>query len=224
MTEGMIMANESQNESSMPRRKFLTLSAATVGAVGSLGAAPAAEFAHAHSHQSTGVKAARALGRRGRRAYNSDYAGEYLNQVAFPLGGIGAGMICLEGTGALSNVSLRNHPEVFHEPCIFAAVSVKGKPADARVLEGPVPARKVFGPGGTGNGAAGTTFGLPRYAAARFKARFPFSTVALTEPSLPLQVEITGWSPFEPGDPDNSSLPVAALEYRFTNRAKAPLE
>ena len=37
------MANESHNESAMPRRKFLQLSAATMGAVGSLGAAPAAE-------------------------------------------------------------------------------------------------------------------------------------------------------------------------------------
>jgi hypothetical protein len=35
---------------------------------------------------------------------------------------------------------------------------------------------------------------------------------------------LTGWSPFEPGDADNSSLPVAALEYRFTSRAKTPLE
>ena len=45
------------------------------------------------------------------------------------MGGIGAGMICLEGTGALSHVSLRNRPEVFNEPLIFAALCVKGKSA-----------------------------------------------------------------------------------------------
>jgi len=28
--------------------------------------------------------------------FNSVYKGERLNQVAFPMGGIGAGMICLE--------------------------------------------------------------------------------------------------------------------------------
>ena len=38
------------------------------------------------------------------------------------MGGIGAGMICLEGTGALSHVSLRNKPDVFNEPCVFAAI------------------------------------------------------------------------------------------------------
>jgi uncharacterized protein (DUF608 family) len=208
----------------MPRRKFLRLSAATVGALGSLGATPAAESGHGPSQPRSGTRAARALSRRGRHAYDSEYAAQYLNQVAFPLGGIGAGMICLEGTGALSHVSLRNRPEVFNEPCVFAAVSVKGKRPEARVLEGPVPARKLFGSPGTGNGAGGSTYGLPRFANATFKTRFPFGVVTLGDPQLPLSAEITGWSPFEPGDPDNSSLPVAALEYRFTNRGKSPLE
>ena len=208
----------------MPRRQFLTLSAATMGAVGSLGAASAAELEHAPDRHTTGVKTARATGRRSRRGYNAEYTGENLNQVAFPMGGIGAGMICLEGTGALSHVSLRNHPDVFNEPCVFAAISVKGQRPVARVLEGPVPARKLFGAGGTGNGAAGTAYGLPRFTAASFKTRFPFGVITLTDPQVPLAVEITGWSPFEPGDADNSSLPVAALEYRFTNRSKSAIE
>jgi hypothetical protein len=32
--------------------------------------------------------------------YNDIYTGDYLNRVAFPIGGIGAGMFCLEGGGA----------------------------------------------------------------------------------------------------------------------------
>ncbi len=54
---------------------------------------------------------------------------EFLEVSAATLGGVGAGMICLEGTGALSHVSLRNKPEVFNEPCMFAAIAVKGKSA-----------------------------------------------------------------------------------------------
>ena len=208
----------------MPRRKFLGLSAATMGALGALGAAPAEESGHGADQHRSGPRPARASSRHGRRAYNSEYAGEYLNRVAFPLGGIGAGMICLEGTGALSHVSLRNHPDVFNEPCVFAAISVKGKRPAARVLEGPVPGRKLFGAAGTGNGAGGTTYGLPRFANATFRTHFPFGVVTLADPQVPLSVEITGWSPFEPGDADNSSLPAAALEYRFTNRSKGPVE
>ena len=54
--------------------------------------------------------------------FNSVYNGEYLNRVAFPIGGIGAGMFCLEGTGAISHVSVRNHPDVRNEPFIMAAL------------------------------------------------------------------------------------------------------
>ena len=57
-----------------------------------------------------------------------------------------------------------------------------------------------------------------------FRTRFPFATVTLHDKTMPLDVEITGWSPFEPGDADASSLPVAALEYRFTNTSAAPVE
>jgi hypothetical protein len=42
------------------------------------------------------------------RKYNSPYTGEYLNRLAFPIGGLGAGMFCLEGTGAISHMSVRN--------------------------------------------------------------------------------------------------------------------
>ena len=31
--------------------------------------------------------------------YNSAYTGDNLNRIAFPMGGMGAGMFCLEGTG-----------------------------------------------------------------------------------------------------------------------------
>jgi len=163
------------------------------------------------------------------RTYNSTYQGEHLNHVAFPLGGIGAGMICLEGTGALSHVSVRNRPAVFNEPLMFSALHVKGQPNAARLLEGPVPSWKVFFPWGktywgAGNGGAGKDYGLPHCAGAEFRARFPFGVVKLTEPTIPLEMEITGWSPFVPGDADSSSLPVAALEYRFVNPTEEPVE
>jgi uncharacterized protein (DUF608 family) len=32
--------------------------------------------------------------------FNGSYTEQHLDRVAFPLGGIGAGMVCLEGTGA----------------------------------------------------------------------------------------------------------------------------
>ncbi len=154
------------------------------------------------------------------RNFNAPYTGEYLNRVAFPLGGIGAGMVCLEGSGALSHVSVRNRPDVFNEPLMFAALCIKGGGGGgnvARVLEGPVPGWKIFGPAGTGNGGHGKNYGLPRMLNAKFSARFPFGSVGLDDARMPVAVGINAWSPFIPGNADDSSLPVAALEYTIRN-------
>ncbi|RPI22195.1 MAG: hypothetical protein EHM61_22860 [Acidobacteria bacterium] len=170
-----------------------------------------------------GASAAQLKERAGKRDNNSPYRGLHLNRIAFPIGGIGAGMICLEGTGAFSHFSLRNKPDIFNEPCTFAAVSVKGLEKGAKVLEGPVPEWKIFGMKGTGNGAGGTSYGFPRFQEAEFEARFPFAFVRLSDPDIPIRVLLTGWSPFIPGDADSSSLPVGGFEYEFENTANREL-
>ena len=184
-------ASEKSNRAQITRREALTACAATA-----VGAALPAGGATRNSQISAGP----ATETEGEPF--GEYSGERLSRVAFPLGGMGAGMICLEGTGALSHFSLRNRPEIFNEPCTFAAICVKGSPHVARVVEGPVPGWKLFGQPGTGNGARGTSFGLPRFRKAQFSVRFPFGTVKLCDPDVPVEVEITGWSPFEPGDTD----------------------
>ena len=131
------MAGKPQSPKSPRRRAFLAGSVATVGTLGSVGSGEARQT---RAGNEGGAQTP------SERAYNGPYQGEHLSRVAFPLGGMGAGMICLEGTGALSHVSLRNQPDVFNEPCVFAAICVKGAPNLARVLEGPVPGWKLFGP------------------------------------------------------------------------------
>ncbi|HEY4207803.1 MAG TPA: GH116 family glycosyl hydrolase [Puia sp.] len=208
------------------RRSFLK-----VLALGSVGAVTPAAFLKAgqlspeaaEDQSSNGPESLQDAGT-ARRKYNSAYTGEYLNRPAFPIGGLGAGMFCMEGSGAISHMSVRNRPEIFHEPSLFAAITVKGLKNGAKVLEGPVPPWKFFGQRGTGNGASGTTFGLPRFAKASFTAKFPFGTVKLQDDDLPLTVQITGWSPFIPTDEDNSGLPVGALEYKFVNRGTTKVE
>ena len=202
------MARNGKRNPRIPRRDFLKASAASVAAIGTM-----------TSEAAPGQRAPQGQATAAARSYNSRYSGERNSRIAFPMGGIGAGMICLEGTGALSHFSLRNKPEVFNEPLTFAALSIKGQGKVALVLEGPVPSWKIFGAPGTGNGASGTSFGLPRFASSSFQARFPFATVNLSDNRVGMSVQITGWSPFEPGDADNSSLPAAALEYKFVNRS-----
>jgi len=158
------------------------------------------------------------------RAFNGTYENEYLNRVAFPMGGIGAGMICLEGTGGISHLSVRNKPDIFNEPIMFSAISIKGLENGAKVLEGPVADWKVFGHPMAGNGHAKGADGYPHFEKATFSSQFPFAMVKLEDNDIPLEVSITGWSPFIPGDADNSSLPVASLEYTFKNSSDEALE
>lgn len=154
--------------------------------------------------------------------FNGSYSGKNLDRISFPIGGIGAGMICLDGNGAFSHLSVRNRPDIMNTPFMFAAISVKGHPNAAKILEGPVQTWKLFGSHGTGNGSY--VFGCPRFEKASFQPRFPFGTVTLSDSDIPMEVSIEGWSPFIPGDADNSSLPVGGLEYSFTNTSGKTLE
>lgn len=156
--------------------------------------------------------------------FNNYYTSKNLDRIAFPIGGIGAGMFCLEGTGAISHLSVKNRPDIFNDPFAFAAISIKGYANGAKVLEAPVPTWKLFGPARTGKGRGDRNYGFPRFESGKFLPRFPFATLELEDKDIPLQVTVTGWSPFIPADEDNSGLPSGALEYQFKNTTKKKIE
>lgn len=154
------------------------------------------------------------------------YTGRQLDRVAFPIGGMGAGMYCLEGTGAISHVSIKNHMDFFNEPCCYAAVCVLGEdgaPNVARVVEGLTPEWKIFGRPGAGVGSGSSTYGLPRFKECAFQCRFPFAMIDLKDAAVPVSARITGWSPFTPPNQDDSGMPAGALEYTFKNPTEKPM-
>lgn len=156
--------------------------------------------------------------------YNGSYTGRNLDRISFPIGGIGAGMFCMDGTGSISHLSINNKPDLFNEPISFAAISIKGIENGSKVLEAQVPEWKIFGTQGSGLGSPGRSYGLPRFENGTFLPRFPFATLALSDKDIPLSVEVTGWSPFIPTDNDNSSLPAGAMEYKFRNNSRKDIE
>jgi len=196
------------------RREFFRSSVATLGAIAA-GASLSSKAAEAPAVQPEPP---------GPRGPDFIYKGEHLEQIAFPLGGIGAGMICLSGTGALTNVSIRHQPEVQNEPGLLAAISLGGPEKIARIVEGPVPRWKLYERAHASSGTAPMGAGLPRFGSATFRANFPFARVELEDPTLPISARITGWSPFEPGDADSSSLPVAGIEYTFTHNGHEEID
>lgn len=153
------------------------------------------------------------------------YTGKNLDFISFPLGGIGAGMVSIEGTGSFGSISIRNAPAVDFIPDMFSAITIRGNHTISKVLEGPVPDHKVFAKErNAARGLRNRTYGLPRFSNAEFYFRFPFAHIDLQDKKIPLNVHIKAWSPFVPGDEDHTSMPFAGVEYSFENTSENPVE
>lgn len=157
--------------------------------------------------------------------------GEYLNEIAFPLGGIGTGCVSLSGRGQLVDWEIFNRPNKGYRPdhtyFVLHAHADGGEPV-FRVMEG------RLGPPyqGYSHGAQmyrGFGFGPPyvfgsgflRFEECSFLGDFPFCTVTLSDDSVPVRVELTAWSPFIPLDVEASSLPVAIFDITLSNDTDA---
>lgn len=152
------------------------------------------------------------------------FHGPNLLQIAMPMGGIGAGCICLNGCGGLQDFSIRNAPATTagvdrHLPT-EGGFAILRFPVEkqTRLVEGPFPKEKIFNLGLRSQGYNGAGYeGLPRFRECSFHGEYPFGTVELADPDLPLAVTIVGFSPFVPLDDVNSGIPCAVLEYTLHN-------
>jgi uncharacterized protein (DUF608 family) len=167
-------------------------------------------------------------------AENSKYfvrTNESLREIIFPLGGIGAGCIGIEGRGALCDWEIFNHPNKgFLLPDTFPIIWCKpqGQDAQCRVIQGPRNKDFIGYLNGDfrGYGRGGTRQqgdGLPCFSKVEFEGRFPVARIKFQEPNFPLEVKLTAFSPFIPLDANNSGMPVACLVYTLTNHTKAPV-
>lgn len=142
------------------------------------------------------------------------YTEEHLQEISFPLGGIGNGAVGLAGNGALIDWEIFNRPNKGSiNPFTFFAIRAlypDGK-SDTRVLQGDT-THALSGQlgGGFGYGPQGGTMcGFPHFRHVRFDGRFPLATLTFTDEDFPATVTLEAFSPFIPHDDTSSSLPVA---------------
>jgi uncharacterized protein (DUF608 family) len=155
------------------------------------------------------------------------YSGADLLQIAMPIGGIGAGSICLNGYGGLQDFSIHNRPSNSALPdgqtpsdASFALLHIQGQNV-TRLVEGPLPPEKISDQGLKSQGyRAGGHEGLPRFRNCTFTGEYPFGMVTLTDPTIPLMVKLTGFNPFIPLDIKHSAMPCAILEYTLQNTSQ----
>ncbi len=166
------------------------------------------------------------------------YSGDSLREIRFPLGGVGSGNISINGKGALSDWEVRNEPAAgFRPDFTFIGLRVtdtgskRGQHVRFRVLEGWIDDNLMgegtdfFEGGGYGFGPRySLAAGLPRFSKSTFTGRFPYAKVKLEDEAFPVTAEIEGWSPFIPGNTDDSSLPLSVLDITLHNRSDTVLE
>ena len=157
------------------------------------------------------------------------FVGDHATQVAMPVGGIGAGCVCLNGYGGLQDFSIWNHPAItvspdpegFSEPAAFAILHIKGSSPVTKLVEGPFPLLKIYDQGIQGQGNFHGGFeGFPRFERCVFKGEYPFGEANISDRSVPVQITLTAWNPFIPLDDKNSGIPSAILEYTLHNASR----
>lgn len=148
------------------------------------------------------------------------YDQEHTYKIALPLGGIGTGTVSLGGRGNLQDWEIMNRPAKGYNPgperensAFFTLFTEIDGKKDLRLLEGPVPFYLYEGSSGT----LATNHGLPRFKEVSFEAAYPFGQVNLKTPQVPIEVKIKAFNPLIPGDIDNSSIPMAVIDFELTN-------
>jgi uncharacterized protein (DUF608 family) len=150
----------------------------------------------------------------------------YTYKIALPVGGIGTGTVSLGGRGNLQDWEIMNTPAKGYNPGsgrnnspFFALYTEVDGKKDTRLLEGPVPFYLYEGDAG----AIVTNHGLPRFGENTFDATYPFGQVNLRTPQIPVDVKIKAFNPLIPADIDNSSIPIAVIDFVLTNTSDEEL-
>jgi uncharacterized protein (DUF608 family) len=152
------------------------------------------------------------------------YKDEFLNEISFPIGGIGTGSIGLSGKGSLINFEIFNRPNIGSWfPKTFPVIRVKEQEKDpiCRILEGPI--QRPYTPRDGGaihfNGE-----GFPHMDCCEFRGEYPFAWIDFYCDKMPIKVQLEAYNPFIPSDPDASSYPAVILRYYITNTSKKQVE
>lgn len=161
------------------------------------------------------------------------YEGEYLTNISFPIGGIGAGSIGLAGNGALIDWELFSRPNRMSiNP--FSGFAIKtedeSKVLDLRLLQGEVD-RDLMGGMQVGNQSwgyghgpnRGTMAGLRHFEQSVFSGGYPLAEIDFADPAFPGDVKLAAFNPFIPSNDKDSSLPCGIFDFTVKNTTEKVL-
>ena len=149
------------------------------------------------------------------------YKNDFLDNIVFPLGGIGTGSIGLAGNGQLVDPEINNKP---NREANFGNTGFAVKAEDDGKL---VDCRMLFGNSdkdlqGTIGGVYGTNcnrglIGFKHFEKAEFSAFFPSAKIKFTDSAFPVTVKLEAFNPFIPSNDADSSIPAAFFDIAVKN-------
>lgn len=154
------------------------------------------------------------------------YAGRKMNEISFPLGGIGTGCIGLAGNGRLIDWELFNKPSKGGTVNGLSFFAIKaehqGQLLTARVLNSDLNPPYIGKTEGILNGYGFGVFreymtGMPHFKDAVFTGEFPFAEIKFVDDSVPLNVKLKAFNPYIPLNDKDSSIPAAIFVFEVEN-------
>ncbi len=170
------------------------------------------------------------------------FRGDMRREISFPVGGIGAGCIGLDGYGRLRDWEIYNRPNKLslNGYSHFAVKAEKdGKVLDARIMNADMPptymGEAMSAPANFGN-QDGQTFrqstlrsnygygpgralltGMPHFKDCEFEGAFPFAKIRFEDEKFPGEASLSAFNPFIPLDEDASSMPAGFYTVTIKN-------
>jgi uncharacterized protein (DUF608 family) len=144
------------------------------------------------------------------RGSTRTYSGPSLAAVSIPMGGIGTGCVQMSGEGRLALWQIWGNHKAVSLPNSYLLVKcgVAGKPPVLRRLE-------------RSSGRPAPNEAHPSMASVRFRGEYPFGWWSLSDPALPVKVEVEAFSPLIPGNAADSAIPCVVFRVTVTNTGKA---
>lgn len=126
-------------------------------------------------------------------------------RCGMPMGGAGAGKVEIARDGTFRNLTTNNNLDTpfYHPEGCFMAIRANN---EARVLQ------------------TRSQMGLEPIQDIDFRAHYPIARLQYADQELPVEVNLTGWSPVVPLNVEDSSLPVAVLDFEIRNKTKEALD
>lgn len=137
------------------------------------------------------------------------YSGENLQNIIFPLGGLGTGTVWLNGAGRLVNWQIFNNiymDSQVDDTFFVVRVEQEGSPPIVRALRA---------------APVGPVKGIENIS---FCGQYPIASLKFKDSALPVEVELEAFNPLVPLDEQASGLPCAIFTVRAKNLTQKPMK